>query len=125
MSVGDNIIFDPSREELAVAEAVLAISLGQARKDAELKLLAIRAIDPPSRLTSAATPNSMNSVTGGSAPASKQEAIAMRESADTAKTWRPPRGGMKRGLVSSMIMAAVEKGGVGQEVLEALQGVET
>ena len=125
MSVGDNIIFDPSKEELAVADAVLAVSLGQAKRDAELRLLAIRAIDPPSRLTSAATPNSMNSVTGGTAPVTKQEAVAMREGADTSQVWRPPRGGMKRGLVSSMIKAAIQRGGVGEEVLEALQAVDT
>lgn len=77
VSVGENIFFDPSSEELAVADAVVAISVGQVFPDTSvtspnnpnnpkdvtraidagegkgqesgLRLLAIRTIDPPSR----------------------------------------------------------------------------
>ncbi|KAI7066018.1 hypothetical protein KC339_g15624 [Hortaea werneckii] len=80
------ILFDPSREELAVADAVVAISLGVGPQSSsssssssssaeqhppttttktkpELRLLALRTIDPPSRLTSAGTPDSLNTTT--------------------------------------------------------------
>lgn len=36
--------------------------------------------------------------------------------------WNPPRGGMKRGLVAGVVKSVVEEGGVGEEVLEALEG---
>jgi len=124
MSVGSNIVFDPSREELAVADAVVALSVREEGSDEELKVVAVRAVDPPSRLTVPGVPNSMNSVTGGVAPSSKQEALRMREGADAGSVWRPPRGGVKRGLLGTMIRMVVQKGGVGFEVLEALEGVQ-
>lgn len=125
MSVGENIFFDPTKEELAVADSVLAISVGHAVGTGELRLLAMRTIDPPSRLTTPGVPNSMNSATGGAVPASKEEAIATRESSDPQSVWRPPRGGVKRAVVSTMIKMVVQRGGVGEEVMEGLQGVET
>ncbi|KAI7088950.1 hypothetical protein KC356_g2915 [Hortaea werneckii] len=76
------ILFDPSREELAVADAVVAISLGvlppssssapsssssssSATTNPNLRLLALRTIDPPSRLTSAGVPDGLNTTTTG------------------------------------------------------------
>lgn len=47
MSVGENIIFDPSREEIAVAEAVLAVSVAAdsaSASDQPLKMIALRTI---------------------------------------------------------------------------------
>lgn len=85
----------------------------------------MRAVDPPSRLTPPGVPNTMNTATGGTAPATAQEALAMRESADADSVWRPPRGGMRRALVSRMVKMVVGKGGVGEEVMEGLMGVET
>lgn len=38
--------------------------------------------------------------------------------------WRPPRGGMKRGLVSRVVKMVCERGGVGQEVLDGLEGLD-
>jgi len=131
ISVGDNIIFDPSKEELAVADSVLAVSVGQVAGSAStssssgLRVLAMRTIDPPSRLTTPGVPDSMNSATGGIAPASKEEALAMREGVDAGNVWRAPRGGMKRALVGRMIQAVVKKGGVAEEILEALAAVDT
>ncbi|OAA68796.1 3 exoribonuclease family protein [Niveomyces insectorum RCEF 264] len=68
-TVADNILFDPTAEELAVANAVLAVSVGQAAgpspsssssssssSSPSLRLLAIRTIDPPSRLTAPGAP---------------------------------------------------------------------
>ncbi|KAI7152826.1 hypothetical protein KC349_g8744 [Hortaea werneckii] len=79
------ILFDPSREELAVADAVVAISLGvlppssppasaSASASAcsepttmpKLSLLALRTIDPPSRLTAAGVPDRLNTTTPSS-----------------------------------------------------------
>ncbi len=127
MSVGDNIIFDPSKEELAVADAMLAISVaGQANSsnNQPLKMFALRTIDPPSRLTGGGVPNTLNTNAGGTA-ISAAEALALREKDQGQTVWRPPRGGIKRGVVAKMIKMVVEKGGVGQEVLDGLAAVET
>ena len=127
MSVGENIIFDPSKEELAVADAMLAISVAaqpNPSNDAPLKMLALRTIDPPSRLTGGGVPNAQNTNTGGTA-ISAAETIALREKDQGQMVWRPPRGGVRRGVVAKMIKMVVEKGGVGQEVLDGLAAVET
>lgn len=120
------MIFDPSKEELAVAEAVMAISVGEVKssKSPSLRVLAIRSIDPPSRLTPPGVPNALNSATGGVAPTSAAEAIALRESMQTPGVWTPPRGGIKRGLISRAIKEATRAGGVAEEVMEALEKVE-
>jgi exosome complex component RRP42 len=126
MAVGQNIIFDPSKEELAVAEAVLAVSCVALRsKTAEaVRLLSMRTIDPPSRLTPPGIPNSLNSATGGTAPVSSTDAMAQREAMSLLGVWTPPRGGIKRNLVGRVLKMVVEKGGVAEEVLEALEKVE-
>ncbi|KAK8193704.1 ribosomal protein S5 domain 2-type protein [Phyllosticta capitalensis] len=126
VSVGPNMIFDPSKEELAVAEAVMAISVGEVKssKSPSLRVLAIRSIDPPSRLTPPGVPNALNSATGGVAPTSAAEAIALRESMQAPGFWTPPRGGIKRGLISRAIKEATRAGGVAEEVMEALEKVE-
>jgi exosome complex component RRP42 len=136
MAVGDNIIFDPSKEELAVAEVVLAVSVGEksqgssstdteameidskARRD--LRLLSARTIDPPSRLTPPGVPNFLNTATGGSAVGSIQQS----ENAETEGVWQAPRGGAKRKMIAAMIQRVLERGGVGEEVLDGLETVE-
>ena len=127
MSVGENIIFDPSKEELAVADGLLAISVaGQSSPDGgeQLKMVSSRTIDPPSRLTGAGVPNSSNTHAGGTA-VSAADALALREKDQGQTVWRPPRGGVGRVLVAKMMKMVVEKGGVGQEVLDGLAAVET
>lgn len=127
MSVNSNIIFDPSRDELAVADSVLAISCTSSSSsdtNAPLKMLAIRTIDPPSRLTGAGVPDAMNT-TAGPTTLTVAEAMALREKDQGQTVWRPPRGGVKRSIVSEMIKMVVEKGGVGREVMDALAAVET
>ncbi|KAL1622762.1 putative 3 exoribonuclease family protein [Diplodia seriata] len=131
VAVGPNIIFDPSKEELAVAEAVMALSVGEQIAAANgkneaptLRLHAIRTIDPPSRLTPPGVPNALNSATGGVAPTSSAEAVALREGLQTPGVWTPPRGGVRRGLVARVIKLATQQGGVAEEVLEALEAVE-
>jgi len=120
-SVGPNILFDPSGDELAVADAVVAVSVAPAAGK-QLAVMAVRMVDPPSRLTGAGTPDVLNTATGGAAP-TKAEALAVRET--DSGVWRPPRGGVSRSLVARMIKMVVEKGGVGEEILEALDKVDS
>jgi exosome complex component RRP42 len=111
ISVGENIFFDPSSEELAVADAVVAISVGQSstidpnEKQPRLKLLALRTIDPPSRQFAAAT------ATEGGGTNKEGEGDGV---------WRKRMGGMKRGLVGRMIKMVLE-GGVGAEIFHGLE----
>lgn len=130
--MGSNIIFDPSKEELAVAEAVLAISAGETpsssnsgERAGQLKLLAIRTIDPPSRLTPPGVPNSMNTATGGNAPVSSQDAVVLREGMGEKGVWCPPRGGIRRDMIGKIAKMVVEPGGVAEEVMGALVAVDT
>ncbi|KAF2214802.1 hypothetical protein CERZMDRAFT_110375 [Cercospora zeae-maydis SCOH1-5] len=145
MTVGSNILFDPSKEELAVADAVVAISAAQTeeRKDGDdgeegMRLVALRTIDPPSRLTAAGVPSTTTTTNaksggggggGGGATGgetlSASEMLKRREKDAGATVWRPPRGGVSRGLMNAMIKAVVKKGGLAEEVLEGLAGVET
>lgn len=124
ITVGANVIFDPSKEELAVAEAVIAISVGFPTNSSQPKVLTMRTIDPPSRLTPPGIPNSINTATGG-ATVTHEEAIAAREGADEQGVWAPPRGGLKRGLTGVIIKAVLGPGGVAQEVMDGLNSVET
>lgn len=136
MAVKDNIIFDPSKEELAVAEVVLAVSVAQrspgvggagmdidSPKTRGLRLLAVRTIDPPSRLTPPGVPNSLNTATGGTVVTTEQTAT-QRESLEEEGVWQPPRGGAKRKLIAAMIEKVLEQGGVAEEALDGLDAVE-
>lgn len=134
ISVGDNIIFDPNREEIAVADTVLAVSVtrnsdSNLRSNAEsLKLLSIRTVDPPSRLTQPGVPNSENVATLGSTAAAEEASLLNPSTAadqgETPGVWRPRRGGVKRATIARIVKMVVKKGGVGEEVLEGLEGVE-
>lgn len=139
MAVKDNIIFDPSKEELAVAEVVLAVSIGELSQDTEedeamdldsrkgardLRLLAVKTIDPPSRLTPPGVPNTLNTATGGTASGTTGQASSQRETMVEEGVWQPPRGGAKRKLIAAMIHKVLERGGVAEEVLDGLDGVE-
>ncbi|OQD81143.1 hypothetical protein PENANT_c029G01839 [Penicillium antarcticum] len=125
ISVGENIIFDPNREEIAVADAVLAISVTRTGDSDVLKLLSIRTIDPPSRLTNPGIPNSEN-VNMLGATASGESALLNPATGEdeVSRVWRPRRGGVKRSVIARMVKAVLGKGGVGEEVLEGLEGVE-
>lgn len=126
ISVGDNIIFDPSREEIAVADAVLAISVTRDSDTEALKLLSIRTIDPPSRLTQPGVPDSENvNMLGAIAPTEDSAALnpGMGEE-EVPGVWRPQRGGVKRSVIARMVKMVLRKGGVGEEVLSGLEDVE-
>lgn len=158
--VGNNIYFDPSKEEVSVADVVLAISLGvtstvstgkekvsgeeaETRGKRNFHLLAVRTIDPPSRLTMHGVPDRLNNATatGASASAGVLASAGVSASAGAMATaaskgtkgnmdivqrgeeegvWIPPRGGMKRGVVGRVLNLCVRENGVASEVLEGL-----
>lgn len=82
----------------------------------------------PSRLTAPGVPRALDASastnSAGNASVSQAEALALRERDEGVSVWRPPRGGVGRAMVGSMVRMAVEKGGVGEEVLSGLEGVE-
>ncbi|KAJ6441749.1 serine-rich protein [Purpureocillium lavendulum] len=133
VAVGDNIIFDPAKEELAVAESALAVSVSEVRGERkqgamevdscrELRLLSMRTVDPPSRLTPPGVPNSANVATsGGSQPKQQQPKLDGRPEQGV---WKAPLGGTKFAVLDSIIRAVLEKEGVAHEVLDGLDGVE-
>ncbi|KAH8699290.1 ribosomal protein S5 domain 2-type protein [Talaromyces proteolyticus] len=127
ISADKNVIFDPTREEIAVADFVLAVSIGReidetagGGTNANLKLLSIRTIDPPSRLTQHGIPDSENAATMGVATTD----IPERTDEEVAGVWKPRRGGVSRGVISHMIKVVLERGGVGDEVMEGLERVD-
>jgi exosome complex component RRP42 len=113
ISVGDNIFFDPTHAELAVADAVLAVTVAASSSSSSLNLLAVRTIDPPSRLSSPAAEAGMAG-SGVAAGGAGEEGL-----------WRPKKGGMNRRLLARMVGMCVEGGGVGEEVLQGLEGFTT
>lgn len=158
MAVGDNIIFDPSKEELAVADSAVAVSVAEGPSSESepesdstpatttkrnLHLLSVRTIDPPSRLTPPGVPNSVNASAWGTMtaaaaaastttiPASANEGGAAKhpdarvtETEDVVGVWKAPRGGAKFAMLGAMVAKVLERGGVAEEVLDGLEGVE-
>jgi exosome complex component RRP42 len=129
-SMGKNVIFDPTREEISVADAVLAVSIGREQDaenaDANLKLLSIRTIDPPSRLTQHGVPDTENAATLSAVASSTTAATEIPPATDeeVPGVWKPRRGGVSRSVISKIIKLVLAKGGVGDEVMEGLEGVE-
>ncbi|KAK3297649.1 ribosomal protein S5 domain 2-type protein [Chaetomium fimeti] len=148
MAVGNNIIFDPSKEELTVADVALAVSVTSTASstskphtdnadlkepDTEagrnLRLLSIRTIDPPSRLTPPGVANAANAAYGANNGAATGATQKMLE-AQTAETeavegvWKAPRGGAKRRVLGALVQKVLERGGVVDEVLDALEAVD-
>lgn len=130
ISVGENIFFDPSSEELAVADAVVAISVGQVAEGGSnndiigtdaggegLRLLAIRTIDPPSRQFAATTTAVVAGTEGGGEKGKEDNRGGGGEEEGV---WRKKMGGMKRGLVGRMMKMILE-GGVGGDVFRGLE----
>ncbi|KAI9770806.1 MAG: hypothetical protein M1840_003056 [Geoglossum simile] len=131
IAIGENILFDPSREELAVADLLLAVSISEVVDDTgtepdsnttrNIRLLSLRTIDPPSRLTPPCVPNLLNT-TAFASTTRKDEAMGADHSGDG--IWTPPKGGTKRRIIGRIVQMIIERGGVGQEVLEGLDGVD-
>lgn len=141
MAVGNNIIFDPSKEELAVADVALAISVADAGSptngngdkmdidgtaaERSLRLLSIRTIDPPSRLTPPGVPRATDAATGAADGQVKGQPDARTAETEPVEgVWKAPRGGAKVAIIGAVIAKALERGGVADEVLDALKAVE-
>lgn len=151
MAVGSNIIFDPAKEELAVADVALAVSIGGAvavstssptSKAAKgkkmdigssshaagrnLRLLAVRTIDPPSRLTPPGVPNATNTAYGAAAVTATQKQAEARtvETESVEGVWKAARGGAKVLVMAALVDKCLEKGGVADEVFDALEAVD-
>lgn len=151
MAVGNNIIFDPSKEELTVADVALAVSvtssattstsskphpadeITQAKAEADaspgrsLRLLSIRTIDPPSRLTPPGVANAANAAYGAAGTGAATQKMLEAQTAETEAVegvWKAPRGGAKRAVLGALVREVLARGGVVDEVLDALEGVE-
>ena len=105
VAVGENILFDPSHEELKVADTILAISVGTSETEELFKMLALRMIDTPARDTMKGVPK-----TG----------IA-EEGVDVPGVWKPRMGGIKRTVLKTVVKAVLS-GGVAEDVFKGLDG---
>lgn len=131
IAVGDSIIFDPAKEELAVAETALAVSVSEVRQEGEpghmdvdssgrdLRLLSLRTVDPPSRLTPPGVPDSANVATSGAAQGHQGVNDRPEEG-----VWKAPLGGTKFGIINGIIQAVMDKAGVAHEVLDGLEAID-
>lgn len=91
----------------------------------ELKLLAVRTVDPPSRLTAPGMLNSNNPATGLAGTPSKQPPTPPLADGQAAEgVWKPPIGGTKLNVLEAMIAKVLEKGGIADEVLDGIAGVD-
>lgn len=121
LTAGPNIIFDPSHSEIAVADAVLAVSVGLSMAGTtnptgnNIKMptiLAVRMIETPARNTMKGVPAPGEVVEGEMVPG----------------VWRPRTGGLKRETLKRIVRAVVgagtdaENAGVAQEVFDGLEG---
>lgn len=106
--IGQNVVFDPSREELAVAESLTAVSVGptstKSGSASELSILAVRTIDSAARDTFAGVPRDTDGQTQGG----KVEGV-----------WTPPKGGIKRSAFKKLLVESLE---VAAEVMSDLEG---
>lgn len=102
MSVGENIFFDPTREELSVGDYVLAVSLASNSAKDTPKVIGVRTLESGTGGIATGTKN----VGGGGGGGMAVEVTNM--------------GGVKRGVVKRIIKKSL---GVGREVFESLQGV--
>lgn len=110
-AVGDNVLFDPSHEELKVADAIVAVSVGQTGHDGEWAVLATRMIDTPARDTMKGVPKD------GTAGEGQQQQAAM----DVQGVWKPKLGGIKRNVLKNVVKLVLS-GGVANEVMQGLDG---
>jgi len=119
MAVGENVLFDPSREELAVADGVFAVSVAETTSDVggneagqpgpSLRIISVRTVDSPARDTMKGVPISGESTEGVDVPG----------------VWKPKIGGLKRSILRDIIRIIVGSDGqpsVAREVLDGVAG---
>lgn len=118
MVVGTNVIFDPSREELAVADGLVAVSVAEStsstsnlldNSEPTLRICSVRTIDTPSRDTMRGVPASGESGQDEQAPG----------------VWQPRTGGVKRSVLKEIVKVILGEGGqrgVAADVLDGIKG---
>ncbi|KMU77823.1 hypothetical protein CISG_01579 [Coccidioides immitis RMSCC 3703] len=108
IAVGENIIFDPSREEIAVADAVFCVSIGRDEQISKDKQ------DQDAK-------NAVNIGVSAGDDSVEQQPVT---SESVQGVWKPRQGGVKKGLISKIVKLVLQRGGVGDEVMQGLEGVE-
>ncbi|RMZ77409.1 hypothetical protein DV738_g4362, partial [Chaetothyriales sp. CBS 135597] len=107
VTVNENIVFDPSHEEIKVADNMLAISIEPepTADKPSYKMLSLRMIDTPARDTMQGVPRDGDTHQGRHVPG----------------VWRPRVGGINRGLVNEVVKAVLTAG-VADDVINGLDG---
>lgn len=103
MVVGENVIFDPSGEELAVADGVFAVSISKVEGSDEVRVLAVRMLETSARDTFKGVP--------------RNEGV--NEWDVVPGVWKPKVGGIKRSVFMSVVKEVL--GSVGKEVVGSLE----
>lgn len=104
MVVGENVVFDPSGTELAVAEGVFAVSIARvAAKDDQVNILAVRMLETSARDTFKGVPRNEGGNDWDVVPG----------------VWRPKVGGVKRAVLTKVMKAVL--GDVGKETVGSLE----
>jgi exosome complex component RRP42 len=122
--VGENVMFDPSREELAVADGIVAVSVGvgvggdgtnkgDIKAPGACELLAVRMVDTPARDT----------MTGVQTGEMEQE-VEPPAPVDVPGVWNPRVGGIKRAVLKNVVRTVITDG-VARDVMAALDGFLT
>jgi exosome complex component RRP42 len=106
-AIGDNVLFDPNHEELKVADAIVAASVGQAGGNNGWKVLATRLIDTPARDTMKGVPKDLD--------------YEQQSKSDVQGVWRPKIGGIKRNVLKNVVKLILSEG-VAREVMQGLDG---
>ena len=113
MIVGSNVLFDPSREELAVADGVFAVSVVESTMGTmakpSLRICSVRTINTPARDTMKGMPTSGDAVAGETVPG----------------VWQPRVGGVKRTVLKEIVKGVLGDdggSGVAPDVLEGIEG---
>jgi exosome complex component RRP42 len=117
MVVATNVIFDPSREELAVADGVFAVSVAEstdsmsennAALEPTLRICSVRTIDTPARDTMKGVPIAGEAADGQAVPG----------------VWQPRIGGIKRTILTDIVKAVLGENGKRGVAADVLEGVE-
>jgi exosome complex component RRP42 len=105
--INENVLFDPSHEELKVADAIVAVSIGPSGSGGDWKILATRMIDTPARDTMKGVPRE-----GGDDTVSPAEIQGV---------WKPKLGGIKRSMLKAVVKLVLS-GGVASDIMSGLDG---
>lgn len=105
MVVGENVVFDPSGTELAVADGVLAVSVGRSLGESgdEVSILAVRMLETGARDTFKGVPRKEGGNEWDVVPG----------------VWRPKTGGVKREVLRRVTKIVL--GEVGRDVVGGLE----